>query len=398
MRVPCKKVILFGILLLFLISGYFSYRYLRVKFAKVLVTLVENREIAFHDKKKISDFIVNINGTLLDDAVIPTTTLGKQDVTFTYMNDDHIKVTYTYQVEVVDQVTPVIWLGPTYRIPKGTNDDLASSIMCGDNHDAKPTCYIEGDYDPNQVGTYSLVYKASDQSGNEAQQPFELIVYDPDELPVKPTEKSNTPFADVVKTYKTDRTRIGIDVSAWQGDIDFAKLKAAGVEFVMIRIGGNSNTEEEYFLDKKFHQNITRANQHDIDVGVYFYSYANSLEQARKDAKWVLNQIKDYKVTLPIAFDWEEWENFNQYHLSFFGLTSMAEVFLKEVELAGYQGMLYSSKAYLEEIWFPTKYDIWLAHYTKQTDYTGNYRLWQICDNGVVDGINGDVDINILYE
>ena len=118
MRVPCKKVILFGILLLFLISGYFSYRYLRVKFAKVLVTLVENREIAFHDKKKISDFIVNINGTLLDDAVIPTTTLGKQDVTFTYMNDDHIKVTYTYQVEVVDQVTPVIWLGPTYRIPK----------------------------------------------------------------------------------------------------------------------------------------------------------------------------------------------------------------------------------------------------------------------------------------
>ena len=72
----------------------------------------------------------------------------------------------------------------------------------------------------------------------------------------------------------------------------------------------------------------------------------------------------------------------------------MAETFLKTIEKAGYEGMLYSSKYYLENIWFPTKYDIWLAHYTQQTDYK-NYRFWQICNDGTVDGIKGAVDIDI---
>ena len=96
---------------------------------------------------------------------------------------------------------------------------------------------------------------------------------------------------------------------------------------------------------------------------------------------WVVKQLKKYKVNLPIAFDWEEWAYFNDYNLSFFGLTSMAEAFLDTIKENGYQGMLYSSKTYLENIWFPTSYDIWLAHYTEKTNYQGKYRFWQICDN-----------------
>jgi GH25 family lysozyme M1 (1,4-beta-N-acetylmuramidase) len=76
----------------------------------------------------------------------------------------------------------------------------------------------------------------------------------------------------------------------------------------------------------------------------------------------------------------------------------MAEVFLSTVEGSGYQGMLYSSKKYLENIWMDTKYDIWLAHYTENTDFEGKYKIWQICDNGKVDGIEGTVDIDILFE
>ena len=166
----------------------------------------------------------------------------------------------------------------------------------------------------------------------------------------------------------------------------------------MFLVGGTRGTNGEYFLDKKFIQNIKGANKYGIEAGVYFYSYANSLKHAKKDAKWVLKQIKNYDIDLPIAFDWEEWSSFNDYNLSFFGLTSMAEEFLNVIEEAGYQGMLYSSKTYLDNIWLPTKYDIWLAHYTEETNYQGNYKFWQICDNGKVDGIDGTVDINIMIK
>jgi len=75
----------------------------------------------------------------------------------------------------------------------------------------------------------------------------------------------------------------------------------------------------------------------------------------------------------------------------------MAEAFLEEIENAGYKGMLYSSKTYLENIWLETPYDIWLAHYTPKTNYQGNYKMWQLCNNGKIDGIEGNVDIDILY-
>ena len=76
----------------------------------------------------------------------------------------------------------------------------------------------------------------------------------------------------------------------------------------------------------------------------------------------------------------------------------MAEEFLNTVKKSGYDGMLYSSKSYLESIWLETDYDKWLAHYTKQTDYDGKYKMWQLCSNGKVDGIDGNVDIDIMYE
>ena len=134
-----------------------------------------------------------------------------------------------------------------------------------------------------------------------------------------------------------------------------------------------------------------------MDVGIYFYSYASSSEKAKEEANWVLEQIKDYKVTLPIAYDWENWSTFNDYHLSFFGLTSMADTFLDTIHNAGYEGLLYSSKNYLEKLWMPSKYETWLAHYVDKTTYQGTYRLWQHCNDGKVDGIKGAVDIDVLY-
>lgn len=395
-----KKIISFLVLpVLFVVSvigGSKLYRYVRIKTAKIEIILKEDMTIEFNDDKKLSQYIESINGKIIDDKKIDTTTIGMQTVTFDFINDDGVKLKYSYDINVVDTVAPVIWLSSSYRLKKGTDFNI-DGILCGDNYDENPNCYVEGEYDINTLGEYPLTFKAIDQSGNKSVQDFVLKVYEPKETTTKQNGNSYIKYSDVVENYKTSNIKIGIDVSSWQGDIDFKKLKNAGVEFVIIRVGGTRGTNGEYFLDSKFVKNIKQANEYNIPVGVYFYSYANSIEHAVKDAKWVKEQIKDYKVDLPIAFDWEEWASFNQYNLSFFDLTSIAEAFLDELELDGYNGMLYSSKLYLEYIWLPTKYDIWLAHYIDETDYKGKYKFWQLCSDGRVDGIKGNVDIDIMY-
>lgn len=393
-------VILSILIAIALVIGVVSLvQYIRVKTAKIEVTLVEDLTISFAEHKKVSDFITSINGTILDDYEIETTSLGVKNVSFNFINDDNIKVKYSYDVEIVDKVSPVIWLSGSYTITKGQNIDLASKILCGDNADNNPNCYIEGEYDFNQVGVYPLVFKAEDKSGNKTEQKFNLNVIEPKKNTSTSTKQppKYTDFNEVLSTYKTDKTRIGIDVSSWQGEIDFDALVNAGVEFIMIRVGGTRGRDGEYFVDDYFERNITEANKRNIDVGIYFYSYANSNEKAREEAKWVMEHIKDYNVTLPIAYDWENWSSFNDYNLSFFGLTNMAETFLNTVSDAGYEGLLYSSKNYLERLWFPSKYDTWLAHYVDKTSYKGSYKYWQLCSDGKIDGIKGAVDIDIMY-
>lgn len=376
------------------------YHYLRIKNARIEVVLKNNLTAEFTEEKKVSDFIESINGNIIDDYVIDTTSLGKKEIKFQFKNDQNIIVPYEYEIEVIDTVQPVVWLSNVYQVTKGSNINLTDKILCGDNQDNKPKCTVEGNYDLNTVGDYPLLFKAEDKSGNITEKQFILRVIEPSNTnaPRTTAEPTYTDFNQAKNQYKTDKTQIGIDVSGWQGEIDFEKIKNAGVEFIMIRVGGTRGTNGEYFVDKYFKRNIEEANKYGIKAGIYFYSYANSKESAMKDAKWVIKQIKDYDIDLPIAFDWEEWAYFNDYNLSFFGLTSMAESFLETIEEAGYEGMLYSSKSYLENIWLPTKYDIWLAHYTTQTNYQGKYKLWQLCENGKIDGIDGAVDINVMYE
>ncbi len=382
------------------VGGYFLYGYIRIKTAKIEVKLVNNLTLEFNDKKKVSDYIESINGKIIEDYTIDSLKLGEKKIKFKFINEDNIKVSYEYKIKVVDTVSPIIWLSGSYSVKKDTDIDLTKKILCGDNYDNNPNCYIEGVYDLSNVGSYPLTFNAIDNSGNKTVKEFTLNVYEPD--PNSNTNNDTKPvytlFSDVLANYKNENTKIGVDLSEWQGDVDFEKLKNAGVEFVMIRVGGTRGTNKEYFVDKKFVRNITEANKYGIDAGVYFYSYSNSTKSAIKDAKWVLKQIKKYDINLPIAYDWEEWSSFNDYNLSFFGLTNMAEEFLNTVKKSGYDGMLYSSKSYLESIWLETDYDKWLAHYTKQTDYDGKYKMWQLCSNGKVDGIDGNVDIDIMYE
>lgn len=389
-----KKWIL-GISIFVLVSGlsFFFFFKKEAKPPKIEVVLKEPLVLEFSEEKRVSDYIVSMNGKIVDDFIIDSTKLGEKKVSFRFINEENREVPYEFSLEVVDTKPPVIWLSGRYRVLVGSDESFKDRILCGDNYDSNPTCVIEGTYDLNTVGEYPLVFRATDSSGNEQVENFTLYVQESS----TPVEQTKTYFSDVVATHKNEHTKIGLDVSSWQEKIDFSKIKEAGVEFMMIRIGGTKGTNGEYFMDSQFVSNLEQAKKYGIEVGLYFYSYANSVEHARRDARWIVEQMKDYDLDLPIAFDWEEWSYFNNYHMSFFELTNMAKAFIEEVEKAGYEGMLYSSKLYLEEVWLPMKSKVWLAHYTDQTDYQGKYQLWQLCSDGIIDGIDGFVDINVMY-
>ena len=398
------KLIIVGIVLLIIIVfgsmfGYNKYIAYKIEHAEKIVVLNKDKIDVF-EEITLKDLIKEINGNLLENKVIDTTRTGKFKLNFNYrQTEENLTIPYTIEYEVVDNVTPIISMINSKTVTVGTTD-IESSLFCGDNYDSRPNCFIEGEYDLNTVGEYKLTYVGIDSSENEVRKDFTLYVNPKTTSSGNSTasQKTTTNFNDIVKNYKTENTKIGIDVSHWQGNIDFQKVKDAGVEFVYIRIGRGNGIGKEFVLDSKFKQNIEGFNKVGIPVGLYFYTYAASSKDAIKEAKWIVENIKDYKVDLEIAFDWENWSFFRDFNMSFYELTEAAKAFTKELEKYNYKGMLYSSKNYLENMWFKVDFPVWLAHYTKETNYQGEYKVWQICDNGVVDGIrDNQVDINIMY-
>lgn len=394
-----KIIIIITILLtiiLLTIGGLFIYNKWRIANAKIIVELQDNLKIDVFSELKLSDLIKSINGKLEDDFNINTTEVGKKTITFNYINEDNIDVSYSFEIEIVDQVPPLIFSSKSLSVSKGYSGNLEKELFCGDNYDDKPKCEIIGSYDGNKPGTYKLKFVGTDSSNNKSENEFNLIVKENNSSsqPVTPTYQN---FSDIVKKHKTENTKIGLDVSKWQGDINFEQVKNAGVEFVFIRVGTQKGIGGEYVLDPKFEQNIKGFQSVGIPVGVYFYTYADSNKSAKNDAKWVVEQLNPYKIQLPVVFDWENWSFYQEFNKSFYNLTEMANSYFSVIEKAGYKPMLYSSKNYLENVWFKTKYPVWLAHYTDKTTYEGDYYIWQLCSNGRIPGINGNVDINIMY-
>ncbi len=403
MKKPIKIFLIIVFLISLFIGSYFGYKkymeYLeeeRIKNAIIKIDYINPLEVEFNKEIKLSDLITSINGNLIDDFKIDTSVVGKKDISFKYINEEEIKVPINFSLNVVDKTPPVLWLNDIYSVNVGTSKSLEEMIMCGDNYDDNPICTITGEYNLNKIGNYKLTMEAKDFSGNTTKKDFLLKV-------VKPTSGSGStvtiPFRSLYNEYKSDNTLIGIDVSKWQGDIDYEKVKSEGVEFVFIKLGGQNGIDGEYYLDPKFERNIEGFKNVDIPVGLYFYSYANSIKNAKEDAEWVIDQIKDYKIDYPIAFDWENWSRFNSFHVSFNTLTKAAGEFINTINKNGYQGMLYSSKNYLEKIWLDNDYLTWLAHYTSKTDYEKSFKCWQRTSSAKISGITvNTVDFDICYK
>ena len=187
----------------------------------------------------------------------------------------------------------------------------------------------------------------------------------------------------------------GIDVSSWQKEIDWEKVKDSNIDFVMIRCGFRNLTIDDIQEDTKFRYNISEANRLGIPVGIYFYSTARDEKEVLEEASFVLNLIKDYEVIYPIVYDFELYNQKRMEGISSSRINDNAIRFLEYVDAHGYRGMLYSNISYLNRVWDIEEfgeYKLWLAQYDGVSEI--EYDMIQYTDKGNIPGISVNVDLN----
>lgn len=204
--------------------------------------------------------------------------------------------------------------------------------------------------------------------------------------------------------YEDDRykSRLIIDVSSHNGDINWEKVKGAGIKGAMIRVGYRGYGDATIVEDDCFQKNIAGAKDAGLKVGVYFFSQATTPEEAIEEAEYVTKKIWGRGVTLPVAFDMEPFmgnERFINHDIK--SKTEMADAFLKVISKFGYEPILYGNPTWFTsdvDISKLTEYPVWLAHYTFSTEWPYAFRMWQFTSQGRVSGINGDVDLNLIFD
>ena len=195
----------------------------------------------------------------------------------------------------------------------------------------------------------------------------------------------------------------GIDISSYTGEIDWKKVKAAGVDFAMVRLGGRGyGAEGGMYTDDKALSNIEGARKEGIKVGAYFYSQAISNAEAEEEADYCKQILGDTKLDFPLAFDWEivKDDNARTDSVSSTQATECAVAFCEKAKSFGYTPMVYSPS---RELYFKydlsrlKDYDIWYVEYSDLPVFYYQFSMWQYSENGSVDGSEGRVDLNICF-
>ena len=192
---------------------------------------------------------------------------------------------------------------------------------------------------------------------------------------------------------------VGIDVSKWNGSIDWNAVKNSGVSYAIIRCGYRGSTNGSLVEDPKFRANIKGATGAGLKVGVYFFSQAVNQVEAVEEASMVLGLIDDYNLSYPVFLDVEPSGGRGD-KIDKDTRTAVCKAFCETIQNAGYKAGVYSNKTWLESkinVSALSKYKIWLAQYAAKPTYTGRYDIWQYTAKGHVNGISGDVDMNISY-
>lgn len=198
-----------------------------------------------------------------------------------------------------------------------------------------------------------------------------------------------------------DNAKVGIDVSKWNGEIDWDKVKNAGIEFAIIRVGYRGSRSGSLVEDPFFEQNLKGAKRAGLDVGLYFFSQAVTDVEAVEEASAVLELLGENSISLPVFIDSESaGGNGRADGLEADIRTEICEAFCRTIENAGLQSGIYASRNWFNNNLYTAKldkYTIWLAEYRKVPLYQGYYNLWQYTSKGKIDGIDGNVDLDILY-
>lgn len=211
---------------------------------------------------------------------------------------------------------------------------------------------------------------------------------------------------DLAKTYQAGdgkQATVGIDVSKFQGDIDWEAVSQSGVRFAIMRLGVRGYGSGELVMDDKFYVNQQAASEMGLRTGVYFFSQAINEAEAVEEAQFVLDAISGLSIDMPIVFDTEpiNYDVARTDNLTPNQLTSITKAFCDTIRQAGYQPMIYANAKrfttvlHLDQL---TDYSYWLADYRQTPDYPYDFSMWQFTEKGHVPGIEGNVDIDLFFE
>ncbi len=244
---------------------------------------------------------------------------------------------------------------------------------------------------------------ATEASGQETQSttPSESALPTEETAPV--LEKNPFAPADFVRdgewmTCSKKPCQLGVDVSKYQGNIDWERVAAAGIRFAILRVGGRGYGQSgNLFADETAQKNYTAAKAAGLQVGAYFFSQAVSVEEAREEAAYVLELVKDWSLELPIAFDWEYVsDTARTANTDAATVTACAQAFCEELLAAGRQAMVYiRPEMQILKLEALAEYPHWVALYSDTMDHPYRFTLWQYSKTGKVPGIAGNVDLNI---
>lgn len=198
-------------------------------------------------------------------------------------------------------------------------------------------------------------------------------------------------------------SHLGVDLSEFQGDVDFEAMKNAGVEYVMLRIGGRYYGDDGgLYEDKNFDTYYENAQAAGLKIGAYFFSQANCTEDAAQEASYSISKLNGRKLDFPIAFDWENIAEGDARTDNVTGdeLTALAETFCDTITGAGYKAIVYSNTSQMLIMYdFETMkdYDFWLADYREFPTMYYKFDMWQYSKDGTIAGVEGTVDLNLSF-
>jgi GH25 family lysozyme M1 (1,4-beta-N-acetylmuramidase) len=221
-------------------------------------------------------------------------------------------------------------------------------------------------------------------------------------IPVNPYSQTDYyKNGDYIQCAASEVSRTGVDVSSHQQGIDWQQVADAGVEFAIVRVGYRGFTDGDIFPDTTAEENIRGALAAGLDVGVYFFSQATSVQEAKEEAWFVLDAIDGYSITYPVMFDWESiTTEARTDEVTGPEMTEFARAFCAEIENAGYDAGVYfnQSDGYNSyDLRALRSYDLWLAEYADAQSFAYEVQLWQYTNQGAVPGIGTAVDLNLCY-